>query len=91
MFSDKSGSYVPNSKRCIGNGPEEYLTITDVTYNKYTDQFFDLLHHMKKIVSYDKNFNYVAKIKFKSDKVNRFASFIPIGKSNYILTIHHVF
>lgn len=82
---DKSGSYVSNSKRCIGNGPEEYLTITDATYNKYTDQF-DLLDYEKKIVSYDKNFNYVAKIKFKSDKVNRFASFIPIGKSNYILT-----
>jgi len=82
---DKFGSFVSNSKKCFGNGPKEYLTITDATYNKYTDQF-DLLDYDKKIVSYDKKFNYIGKTKIKSDKVNRFTSFLPINKSDYILT-----
>lgn len=82
---DTKGAFIANSRKRTGPGPNEYYTLLDVTYNKYTNKF-DLLEYDNAIFSYDTQFNFLSKVKIKRKNVKRFSRFVPIGKSSYILT-----
>ncbi len=83
---DKNGDYISNSGKKIGVGPEDYYTINDAIYNRFTDKFELLGYDNSEIITYDKYFNFIKRVKVKTKERLHFSSFIALSKYEYILT-----
>lgn len=63
---DQNGIFIANSSKCMGKGPQEYYIFQDLTYNPYSN-LINILDAYGNIISYDIEFNFVSKVKVKSD------------------------
>lgn len=70
---DSKGRYL-NKLAKLGGGPDEYIDLSDFTFNEYTN-CLELLSAYDGITCYDLNFNFIGKIPFsdKKELVHRFA------------------
>lgn len=83
---DSNGQFISNSSGKTGRGPEEYYTINDAIYNQFTDRIDLLGYDNSEIITYDKKFNFVTRVKIKTKEKFHFSSFIALSKDTYALT-----
>jgi hypothetical protein len=82
LFS-KDGKFISSSSKAYGQGPGQYVTISNVCSNPYT-QTIDLLDPYGVIYCYDLNFNF--KHRKKIDRTpTTYASFSPVSANTYLL------
>lgn len=81
---DMKGKFISNSSKRIGQGPEEYYILQDITYNNKNNTF-DILDPFGNITVYDTNFNFVSKNKIKSKPKDRFRRIYSLNENQYIL------
>ena len=93
LFEDKNIIYVYNpdgtlyssSAKQLGEGPEQYLSLCDAAYNKYTKSI-DILTTEDDIYVYTPDFKFISKKKLPETKPFRFAiSFFPVDKDSYLI------
>lgn len=83
---DSNGQFISNSAKKSGPGPEEYYTINDAIYNQFTDKFELLGYNNSEIITYDKYFNFIRRVKVKTKEKFHFSSFIALNNDEYALT-----
>lgn len=82
IFSNE-GQFISSSSLSTGEGPEQYLTITDFNYNPYTGTV-DLLDPYGTLYCYDLDFK-LSRKKSLNNKDFVFQNLFPIDKDKYLL------
>lgn len=83
LFS-KDGSFISSSRKCRGNGPDQYNILVDAVYNPYTKSV-EILNPFGSIYSYDLSFNFLGKRDLQEKSIHTFSRFYPLGDDSYIL------
>lgn len=78
------GEFISNSSKRIGQGPEEYYILQDITYNNINNTF-DILDAFGNITIYNTNFDFISKNKIKSKTKDRFRNIFALNENLYIL------
>lgn len=84
---NEDGKFIRNSKKLIGNGPNDYYHFSDAIYNNFNETF-DLLNPLKEgeIIIYDK---YLQKksstLLLNKGKKSKYNCFIALSDTSYII------
>lgn len=83
VFNTK-GEFISNSSNKIGQGPDEYYILQDITYNNKNNTF-DILDPFGNITIYNTNFDFISKNKIESKPKDRYRNIFALNKNQYIL------
>lgn len=80
----KEGDFISSSRKCRGDGPDQYNILVDAVYNPY-NKSIEILNPFGSIYSYDLSFNFLGKRDLQEKSIHTFSRFYPLSDDSYIL------